>query len=184
MRKPTSALARARTAGRTLRRRRAALSLAASHPMWTTRYGDYDHLARVKEWSLTGGEDEETANERVPRYPRCRRSAPAPGVRSRRFGLGLGQCRLRQDPCAGAARDPAAARRRRSGENPLHHLHQGRRRQYGEPRVRRRLRDWTALDDAALDKAIAEHRGAARTQACARARARSFSRWRWRRRAG
>jgi ATP-dependent helicase/nuclease subunit B len=28
------------------------------HPMWKTRYGDYDHLARVKEWSLTGGEDE------------------------------------------------------------------------------------------------------------------------------
>jgi ATP-dependent helicase/nuclease subunit B len=27
-------------------------------PMWTTRYGDYDHLARVKEWSASGGEDE------------------------------------------------------------------------------------------------------------------------------
>jgi ATP-dependent helicase/nuclease subunit B len=27
------------------------------HPMWTTRYGDYDHLARVKEWSLSGGSD-------------------------------------------------------------------------------------------------------------------------------
>ena len=26
------------------------------HPMWKTRYGDYDHLARVKEWSL-GGEE-------------------------------------------------------------------------------------------------------------------------------
>ena len=24
------------------------------HPMWTTHYGDYDHLARVKEWSSTG----------------------------------------------------------------------------------------------------------------------------------
>jgi hypothetical protein len=24
--------------------------------MWTTHYGDYDHLARVKEWSATGGE--------------------------------------------------------------------------------------------------------------------------------
>jgi ATP-dependent helicase/nuclease subunit B len=29
------------------------------HPMWRTQYGDYDHLARVKEWSLTGGEIEE-----------------------------------------------------------------------------------------------------------------------------
>jgi len=28
------------------------------HPMWRTHYGDYDHLARVKEWSLTGGGDE------------------------------------------------------------------------------------------------------------------------------
>jgi ATP-dependent helicase/nuclease subunit B len=28
-------------------------------PMWKgRRYGDYDHLARVKEWSLTGGVDE------------------------------------------------------------------------------------------------------------------------------
>jgi len=25
------------------------------HPMWSTHYGTYDHLARVKEWSLTGG---------------------------------------------------------------------------------------------------------------------------------
>jgi ATP-dependent helicase/nuclease subunit B len=25
------------------------------HPMWTTHYGTYDHLARVKEWSLTAG---------------------------------------------------------------------------------------------------------------------------------
>jgi ATP-dependent helicase/nuclease subunit B len=28
------------------------------HPMWTNHYGDYDHLARVKEWSLSGGSDE------------------------------------------------------------------------------------------------------------------------------
>lgn len=26
------------------------------HPMWATHYGTYDHLARVKEWSSTGGE--------------------------------------------------------------------------------------------------------------------------------
>ena len=25
------------------------------HPMWSTHYGTYDHLARVQEWSLTGG---------------------------------------------------------------------------------------------------------------------------------
>jgi ATP-dependent helicase/nuclease subunit B len=28
------------------------------HPMWQTRYGDYDHLARVKEWASSGGESE------------------------------------------------------------------------------------------------------------------------------
>jgi len=25
------------------------------HPMWRTHYGDYDHLARVKEWASAGG---------------------------------------------------------------------------------------------------------------------------------
>ncbi len=29
------------------------------HPMWKTHYGDFDHLARVKEWSLTGSGGEE-----------------------------------------------------------------------------------------------------------------------------
>jgi ATP-dependent helicase/nuclease subunit B len=33
------------------------------HPMWTTHYGTYDHLARVQEWSLTGGENEEEVGE-------------------------------------------------------------------------------------------------------------------------
>jgi len=32
--------------------------LSLVHPMWKTRYGDYDHLARVKEWSLTAGVDD------------------------------------------------------------------------------------------------------------------------------
>ena len=31
--------------------------LSLVHPMWRARYGDYDHLARVKEWSLTGGDE-------------------------------------------------------------------------------------------------------------------------------
>jgi hypothetical protein len=30
------------------------------HPMWKTHYGDYDHLARVKEWSLAGGSEGES----------------------------------------------------------------------------------------------------------------------------
>ena len=29
------------------------------HPMWATHYGVYDHLARVKEWSSTGGADDD-----------------------------------------------------------------------------------------------------------------------------
>jgi len=34
--------------------------LSLVSPMWTTRrYGDYDHLARVKEWSLAGGAEED-----------------------------------------------------------------------------------------------------------------------------
>ncbi|HTQ81944.1 MAG TPA: double-strand break repair protein AddB [Pseudolabrys sp.] len=28
------------------------------HPMWARHYGDYDHLARVKEWAASGGESE------------------------------------------------------------------------------------------------------------------------------
>jgi ATP-dependent helicase/nuclease subunit B len=34
-----------------------------AHPMWKNRYGDYDHLARVKEWSATGGVADEEGGE-------------------------------------------------------------------------------------------------------------------------
>ncbi len=30
------------------------------HPMWATHYGEYDHLARVKEWSSSGGAFDES----------------------------------------------------------------------------------------------------------------------------
>ena len=33
------------------------------HPMWTTQYGVYDHLARVKEWTSAGGEDDTWGGE-------------------------------------------------------------------------------------------------------------------------
>jgi ATP-dependent helicase/nuclease subunit B len=33
--------------------------LSLVHPMWRARYGDYDHLARVKEWSATGGPEDD-----------------------------------------------------------------------------------------------------------------------------
>jgi ATP-dependent helicase/nuclease subunit B len=32
--------------------------LSLVHPMWRTRSGDYDHLARVKEWQLAGEDDD------------------------------------------------------------------------------------------------------------------------------
>ena len=74
-------------------------------------------------------------------------------------GLGRGQCRLGQDACAGAARDPPAAARHAAGEDPLPHLHQGRRRQHGEPRVRDARASGRALDDAALDAEIEKIEG-------------------------
>jgi ATP-dependent helicase/nuclease subunit B len=37
--------------------------LSLVHPMWKTRYGDYDHLARVKEWSLSGGGSDDGGGE-------------------------------------------------------------------------------------------------------------------------
>ena len=33
------------------------------HPMWSNHYGTYDHLARVKEWSLTGGGNDDGGGE-------------------------------------------------------------------------------------------------------------------------
>ena len=110
------------------------------HPMWTSalrrlrpsraRQGMVGDRRRRRRHS--GRANERAAQTFRPTCCACRRAASDPA----RFGLGRGQCRLRQDPRAGAARDPSAARRRRAGENPLHHLHQGRRRQHGEPRVR------------------------------------------------
>jgi ATP-dependent helicase/nuclease subunit B len=32
--------------------------LSRPYPKYAKRYSDYDHLARVKEWSLTNGADE------------------------------------------------------------------------------------------------------------------------------
>ena len=98
-------------------------------------------------------------------------------------GVGVGQCRLGQDPRAGAARHPPAARRHRSGENPVPHLHQGRGRQHGEPHVRRRWRAWT---DARRRRARRRDRARPAAQASdakRRARRGGCSRWRWRRRA-
>jgi hypothetical protein len=74
-------------------------------------------------------------NDRRPNPARNPRRA-ARRLGSVAVGLGRGQRRLGQDACAGAARDPPAAARHAAGKDPLPHLHQGRRRQHGEPRVR------------------------------------------------
>ena len=31
--------------------------LSIPRPKWKKRYGNYDHLARIKEWSESGGEE-------------------------------------------------------------------------------------------------------------------------------
>ena len=108
------------------------------HPMWKTHYGDFDHLARVKEWSLTGGGGGDREGRRMRRaahHSQRRQRGADRGRRPGRLRLRLGQCGLRQNARAGAARDQPAAAWLRPGQDPLHHLHQGRRRQYGEPGV-------------------------------------------------
>ena len=73
---------------------------------------------------------------KAPRtIPAARPRRAGPRVGSRGIRVRVGQRRLRQDACAGAARDPSAARRRAAGKNPLPHLHQGCRRQHGRARV-------------------------------------------------
>ena len=73
---------------------------------------------------------------------------PARRLRSGGVGLGVGQRRLRQDPRAGAARDPPAARRHQPDQDPVPDLHQGGRRQHGEPHLRDARANGSTLDDA------------------------------------
>ncbi len=56
--------------------------LSLVHPMWTTHYGDYDHLARVKEWSATGGGEDEVVTARTipPAVRRVQVEAADPDV--------------------------------------------------------------------------------------------------------
>ena len=69
---------------------------------------------------------------KAPRpIPISRSRDTGPRVRPWLVGVRVGQCRLGQDPCAGAARDPAVAQQCTAGKDPLHHLHQGGRGQHG-----------------------------------------------------
>jgi len=151
--------------------------------MWSDRYGRYDDLARIKEWSA-GGIGEGQSNELTPRrHPgRGPRYASA-CLRPRLVGVRFRQRRFRQDPCAGAARDPAAAQWRGAGENPLHHVYKAAAANMAE-RVFTTLGHWVTLKDDALDAAIRDA-GIARPDAKLRMRARgTVSPQRWRRRAG
>ena len=81
------------------------------HPMWRTHYGDYDHLARVKEWSRSGGEiDDVGGGMRTPdAIPEDCAPAAASGRQSEGLIVARRQCRLGQNACARAARHQPAA---------------------------------------------------------------------------
>ena len=72
-----------------------------------------------------------------------------------RLGLGVGQCRLGQDPCARPPRHPPAPCRRRSRPHPLPHLHPRRRRRDGEAGLRHPRR----MDGAVRHEARRRHPG-------------------------
>ena len=109
--------------------------------MFMRRYpGDYDHLARVKEWSLSGGADEDEAARRMNQ-----RTIP-PAVIANQHAASDPAVSAWVSANAGAGKTHVLAQRvirlllerHRSGENPLPHLHQGGGGQHGEPHLRRR----------------------------------------------
>ena len=74
--------------------------VSRARPMFETRYeSPYDHLARVREWALV--ESEEDLEWLPPRkavtVDKATRKAQADASEPARLGLGVGQCRLRQD---------------------------------------------------------------------------------------
>ncbi len=65
-------------------------------------------------------------------HPFANAAKAAPGLRSSGLRLGLRQCGIWQDACAGPARRAPAAAGRAARENPLPHLYQGRGCEYGD----------------------------------------------------
>ena len=126
------------------------------HPMWKKHYGEYDHLARVKEWAASGGESEELSSSHDPRPQNsgCRSAAPeSRAADPERLGVRLRQCRIRQDACAGATGDQSAV----AGEDPgkiLCITFTKAAAANMATRVFDTLAEWTTLDDAALDERI------------------------------
>ena len=96
------------------------------------------------------------------------------------LGVGVGQCRLRQDPRAGATRDPAAAATAADPAKILCLTFTKAAAANMANRVFTTLAKWTTLDDAELDNAIREV-GATRADVARRALARRLFARRWKR---
>ncbi len=154
--------------------------------MWTTHYGTYDHLARVQEWSLTGGGDDD-GGRRMSK-PRV---IPPAVIERQTDGVGPGCSSAWVSANAGSGKTHVLAQRvirlLLSGVDPARILCITFTKAAAANmanRVFNDLRAWTVLDDAALDDGHAQDRRQAdRRAAAARARG-SCSRWRSRRRAG
>ena len=110
-----------------------------TRPQWVGRtYSDYDHLARVKEWSAFGGEDDGELDMSALRKP------PPPAVIEAQHKASDPAVSAWVSANAGSGKTHVLTERvirllltrNRAGKNPLHHLHQGRRRQHGDARVR------------------------------------------------
>ncbi len=79
----------------TVRRSRDTLPFTAHVQFAGTFEGDYDHLARFREWSVAGGG--EAANEPRTDTAAADHRSPAEGSRARGLGLGQRQRRIGQD---------------------------------------------------------------------------------------
>ena len=128
------------------------------HPMWTTRYGTYDHLARVKEWSLTAGVDDNDISRRR------RMSAPReipPAVTARQIEASDPHHSAFVAANAGSGKTHVLAQRvirlLLSGVDPARILCITFTKAAAANMANRvfdELRKWTRLDDADLDKAM------------------------------
>ncbi len=108
-------------------------------------------------------------NER--RNPARRPRRAARRLRPVAVGLGRGQCRLGQDACAGAARDPPAAARHAAGKDPLPHLSPRPPPPTWRTACSTRCAKWTAMDDAGARRRDREDRRPPAGASAARARA-------------
>ena len=122
------------------------------------RYAPYDHLARVREWSLVAETARRAANERDPRHPGGHPSFAEQGVGSARLRLGVGECRRGQDDVL----SHRVVRLLLDGVPPGRILSLTFTKAAAANmanRVFQILGDWVSLDDAELSAAIAKIEG-------------------------